>query len=235
MTIVDEVKNGGYVVVEFDDEYKYRKTVMYSNFAKGNVRNPYDKSAFGIGYLGVGEHLTIHEPYHNKHIDPLRKWYSSRAYRVWKDILLRCYEESMRHKALAYEDCITCDEWHNFQNFAGWFEDNFYDIEQTRMDVDKDILIKNNKIYAPDRCLIVPHRINLLFVNGKKSNGLPCGIHKRGNRYSAMYNTKLLGTFETVELAVSAYEKEKRVAISRVADEYRDLIPRKVYDALLAY
>lgn len=29
-----------------------KKHVAYSNFIRGQIKNPYDKSLFGIGYIG---------------------------------------------------------------------------------------------------------------------------------------------------------------------------------------
>ena len=35
--------------------------------------------------------------------------------------------------------------------------------------------------------------------------------------------------------AYAAYAKEKEIAIKRIADEYKEVIPEKVYRALYAY
>ena len=52
--VIVEYKNTRNTVVEFQDEYKYRMKVTYDRFVKGNISNPYDKTMYGIGYLGVG-------------------------------------------------------------------------------------------------------------------------------------------------------------------------------------
>ena len=45
--------------VEFLDENHYIKEHnTYSNFKTGVIKNPYDKTLFGVGYVGVGEHMT---------------------------------------------------------------------------------------------------------------------------------------------------------------------------------
>ena len=66
-------------------------------------------------------------------------------------------------------DCSVYEGWHNFQNFAKWYEDNYYEIEEEQMHLDKDILVKGNKVYSPDTCVFVPETINGLFV---KSNAI---------------------------------------------------------------
>ena len=72
--------------------------------------------------------------------------------------------------------------WHNYQNFAQWFNENRYDVEG-RLHIDKDILYPGNKIYCPDTCLLVPQRINMLFLNKPNKRGLPNGIIKSSDKY----------------------------------------------------
>ena len=47
-------------VVEFEDGYE--KSTGYKGFKLGNIRAPYDKSIYGIGYIGEGDYF----PYMNK-------------------------------------------------------------------------------------------------------------------------------------------------------------------------
>ena len=49
------------ITVQFQDKYKFERDTTYSNFKKGNVRNPYDKTVLDMGYLGVGKYLTQDE------------------------------------------------------------------------------------------------------------------------------------------------------------------------------
>ena len=44
------------IVVEFQDKYKVRVHTQYKHFKSGGVKNPYDKSVFGAGYLGEGKY-----------------------------------------------------------------------------------------------------------------------------------------------------------------------------------
>ena len=48
-------------------------------------------------------------------------------------------------------------------------------------------------------------------------------------------NGNHIGNFDTLEEATEAHEREKRKAIRRVAEEYKQVIPDKVYKALLAW
>ena len=90
--------------------------------------------------------------------------------------------------------------WHNYQNFAQWFNENRYDVEG-RLHIDKDILYPGNKIYCPDTCLLVPQRINMLFLNKPNKRGLPNGIIKSSDRYLVKYCGVEYGYENTLEEA----------------------------------
>ena len=74
-------------------------------------------------------------------------------------------QKKYKTKYSTYEKCSVCEEWHNYQKFLlNGFAKNYYEIAQERMEIDKDILVKNNKIYSPDTCVFVPRRINSLLI-----------------------------------------------------------------------
>jgi len=210
--------------VEFLDNHHYvkRNTTM-SNFNNGNIKNPYDLSVYGIGYIGDGNYLTS------------EKGIIIPAYRCWQKIIERCYSEKTKDKYNAYHSISTiCEEWRNYQVFAEWFEQNKYDVNE-RLHIDKDILYPGNKVYSPYHCLLVPQRINMLFLNKQNKRNLPNGIKKEGNRYYAKYNSIELGSANTIEEAYEIYARYKKAEIIKVANEYKEIISEKVYNALLNY
>lgn len=149
-------------------------------------------------------------------------------------MLDRCHRESNRDMFPSYENCLVCEEWHNYQNFRKWYDANYYEVGTERMHIDKDILYKNNKVYSPETCLIVPQRINMLFMHKPNKHGLPNGIRPTDSgRYYTKYNNKTLGTFDTLEEAAIAHDKAKKEAVIEVANEYKDKIPDRVYQALI--
>lgn len=102
------------------------------------------------------------------------------------------------------------------------------------MHIDKDILYKNNRVYSPDTCLLVPQRINMLFLHRPNKYNLPNGVKPEKNgKFSVRYNHTHLGTFRTVEEAAIAHDKAKKKAVTEVANEYKDKIPDRVYQALI--
>ena len=211
------------ITIEFQDEYKYTTNTIYQNFKLGQIKNPYDRSLYGVGFLGEE---TITHFVNNKCIP---------SYGAWANMLERCYNEKLRHKHLAYKDCKVCKEWQNYQVFRKWYDENFYDIGEGRMHIDKDILVMGNKIYSPDTCMFVPQRINMIFMKKNRSvdPDLPQGIRRCVGGYMVSYNTRYLGVHKTLEEALYFYNIEKRSHILKIAEEYKDRIPKKVYRALV--
>lgn len=217
------IRNKSDIDVQFIDDFHYiKRHTSYPNFLNGQIKNPYDKSMYGIGYLGVGKYKASVDCVHTQEND------------AWKCMISRCYEPGRKEYKTYFRDCEVCLEWLNFQNFAKWYCIHKYPVNE-RLHVDKDILYPGNKIYSPDNCLLVPQRINMLFLNKPNKRGLPNGITKMRHGYSAKYNQIELGTFCTLEDAFFHYAKEKERKIREVTNEYKNIIPEEVYQALFEY
>ena len=150
------------------------------------------------------------------------------------------YDLKIQNKVNTYIGCETVKEWHNFQNFAEWAEQNYNPDTMQKWQLDKDILFKGNKIYSPETCCFVPSRINSLFLKSDKVRGeYPIGVRKSGNRFQSRFFKKEvyihLGTFNTPEEAFQAYKVAKEQYIKEVADEYKDQIDPRVYEAMYNY
>jgi len=225
-----EYKNINNVVVEFENGYK--RSTDYRRFLKGSVLNVYDRSVLNIGYLGEGKYSAK------------KKAKLTLQYIKWAGMLKRCYSKELHIKEPSYKDCTVCEEWHNLQTFAKWHDENYYQIEDEVMCLDKDILTKGNKTYSPDTCIYVPQGINLLFTKRDSERGiLPIGVclNKRkvqNDNYIAHVSglgDGFLGKFKTIEEAFNVYKKHKEQRIKQIADKYKGKIPEKLYDALYRY
>ena len=161
-------------------------------------------------------------------------------------MLKRCYSGEYQKKEPTYKDCTVCKEWLNYSNFKKWYDDNYYEIDGEQMALDKDILVKGNKLYSPETCVFVSSRINNLFTkNNSKRSKYYIGVNYRpeinsSNPYCASCgNTKgdqiYLGYFKTPEEAFYAYKEFKEKYIKQIADEYKPYIPQKLYDAMYRY
>jgi hypothetical protein len=212
-------------------EHGNQLQATWQNFINGEVKNPYDKSILSVGYIGEG---TYKAGINNKHTP---------QYIAWNNMLKRCYDPKFHKRSPTYKDCSVIEEWHNFQTFAKWHDDHYYEIEGERMQLDKDILIIGNKVYSPETCVFVPARINSLFLRADGIRGnlyLGVSLCKRSNNYTAYCNNgkgnrKHLGSYKTPEDAFFAYKTHKEELIKQIAEELSGKIPLKLYNAMMNY
>lgn len=210
------------VTVLFSDTNTVLKNQSYAQFLNGKIKNPECRTVCGVGYHGIGNYT------------PFKDGKRSVQYQCWIDMIKRVYSGRTHYNR--YENCTVCTEWFNFQNFAKWYDENYYTIKDERMELDKDILYKNNRIYSPDTCIFVPRPINILFTKNDKYRGeYPIGMSKCGNRFKVRCAGKYLGLFVDIDSAFLAYKAEKERVIKEVADKYKKYIPIKLYDALYRY
>jgi len=218
-------------VVINDEKGTVLRNIQYSKIKAGSVRNPNHNSVYGIGYMGQGNYKSKYEGVSNK------------SYKTWLNIFVRLYSKNKLIKNPTYKDVTICEEWHNFQNFAKWFQDNYKPETMDGWHLDKDILIKGNKVYSPETCCFVPYEINVLFTKRQHNRGdYPIGVfYKTKNKKFSTKVTKgnticgYLGLFDTPKEAFEAYKTAKEAYIKEVADKWKDLIDLKVYQALYAY
>jgi len=146
-------------------------------------------------------------------------------YSIWSHMLERCYS---KNKYRTYEGVSVCDEWLVFSNFRKWM------IEQPweGMQLDKDILVKGNKLYSQETCVFVPSRINSLLLDSRATRGeYPIGVcyHKKSTEIVSSrekpfkvrvrdYVVKDLGYFYTKEDAHKVWQIAKAGIIERAVE-----------------
>lgn len=230
--IIVEYNNYQDLWVEIQDKHKVRKHTSYSNCLHGKVKNPYHPSVHGVGYIGEGEYKSR---INGKLVKP---------YKYWQNMLERGFNEEFKRKRPTYRDVTVNSECYCYQDFCKWYEDNYYEVEGEQMCLDKDILVKGNKEYSFNTMIFVPKRINSLFVKSDNIRGvLPIGVsvHPQNSNYLAKCSVltkegnkinKHLGCYGTPHEAFLAYKEFKEAYIKQIADEYKDKIPQRLYDAM---
>lgn len=229
MTIVEYIDSSN-IKVQFNDENKAIVHTTFTNFKNGEVNNPYRKSYYGVGYIGEG-------------FKPSK---SDKSMACWSNMLKRVYNENFIKLHPTYEHCSVCDEWLNFQNFHIWYVNNYYEFENQTMCLDKDILIKGNKLYSPETAIFVPQFINKLFTKRTSNRGnYPIGVHKVNNKFAAECSVfdidknksiiLRLGRFDTPDEAFYKYKEFKEGYIKNVAEYYKDKLPKKLVEAMINY
>jgi hypothetical protein len=201
------------------------KNRTYNDIKNGKIPNHYHPSVYGVAYMGLGLHTNKDFQKHT----------------TWRKMIRRAYCKQFKTDNPSYKNVTSCKEWLNFQNFGDWYEANW---NSNCMDkywhLDKDILVKGNKIYSPETCCFVPREINVLFVKcDARRSDMPIGVKKEGSRYSSAISKKgvntYIGMFDTPEEAFQAYKEAKEQYIKEVADKWKGQISDKVYEAMYKY
>lgn len=208
-------------------ENNYTKYYDARMLRKGNIRSPFQKAVFGVGYLGTGD---------NKSSDENGK--PTSEYRRWKAVLNRCYNKNnLNKKDSSYDKCTVSDNWLNFQNFATWLKNQkgYYLDWQ----IDKDLLVANNKIYSEETCCMLPQEINCAIMGKSRicNNNLPCGVtyHKHNNCYIASTGENYLGSYRDVESAWQEVKKFKESLVKSLANKYVDNLSNIAYNSLIEF
>ena len=213
-----------YISPEYNWTFKH---TTYTTFKKGNIKCPYEPRYFSKGYLGEGKYKVLEN---GKVTD---------EYKIYYDMLRRCYDPKHQEKYSTYKDCRVEDYLLNFQHMGEWIENNYYEVSGEQMCLDKDILYKGNKVYSRRTCIFVPQRINNLFVKRDNARGdSPIGVYPvpSGN-YQVHCNNgygKLdyLGTYRTKEEAFQVYKQYKEKLIKETINSYEGKIPEPFYSRL---
>lgn len=214
------------VKVAFLDSFGYETTVEMVQIRRGDVKNLYAKTNYGVGYIGEG----CCKPYY--------KGIRDKSYTAWNGALRRCYDLGYIEKYPTYEGCSVEDYWHNLQNFSLWHKSQKFSSFDYHLD--KDILVNNNKIYSESTCCLVPKEINLLLTNNFSARGdYPQGVTSNGaNRFIAQSRkpvggSRYLGTYDTQEEAFFVYKTNKEIIVKDTAIKFRDRIDKNVFEALM--
>lgn len=229
-----EYNNCDDIVVEFQDDYKYKKHATYDRFIKGQIWNPYLPTICEVGIVGDKYKTSINGKF-------------TKEYVTWHNILVRCYDEKIKKNHQTYIKAKCCKDWLCFENFYEWLhrQPNFDKwLNGNSWAIDKDILVKGNKEYSPNTCCLVPQNINSLFTKRDLSRGqYPVGVYKKDNKFISQCQNpfdrtqKNLGYYDTSIEAFYAYKKYKEDLIKYIAKEEfgNGNITRQCYEAMMNY
>ena len=223
-----------YTIIEYESstncsvlfETGYCKSnCFYNEIKNGTIKDLLYPSVYGIGYVGVGKYNSKDD---------------KKVYNLWQNLIERAYSEKFKSEHLTYKDCTIDIVWLNFQVFADWFYKNWKPWMNSTWHLDKDILVKGNKIYSPETCAFVPVKINSLLTKCDKVRGnYPIGVQKKSEKFVASISMEgrciRIACFDTPEEAFQVYKTAKEAYIKEVADKWKGLISDKVYEALISY
>ena len=207
----------------------YEMVARLNHIRSGEVKDPYSPSVFGVGISGTKYPITV---------DSVK----TKEYGLWKDMLRRCYSDAYKKRKPTYEGCEVSDKFKSYEYFYEWCNSQVgFDVKG--FDLDKDLLIKGNKVYSEDSCIFIPAEINLLLVKREALRGehlIGVCWCKRDKVFVARVNKNKvkrenLGSFKTELEAFEAYKQAKESFIKEQANVWKDKIDIRAYNALMNY
>ena len=230
-----EYTNSKKILVEFIAT-GFRKYCQIKEVLNGKITDRLVPSVSGVGVLG-NKYPTI---YYNSD----GKKMNLKHYETWSGMLKRCYNQKHQEKNATYKGCSASKNFKSYTYFYEWCERQIgFDYHDWCLD--KDILVKGNKIYSEDICVFVPNEINCLFTKTNKLRGkYPIGVHYDNskkkficqiNRNNIKGCQDYLGAYDCPNEAFLVYKEAKEVFIKQVANKWKDQIDPRVYEALMNY
>ena len=230
--------SGDFKVLKYNDsknvEIQFLKTgfetkVQLGDIRNGNVKDPYVASVYGVGILGT--------KYPSK-INGVR----TKEYGLWVRMLTRCYSDGFRKKQPTYIGCEVSDNFKSYEYFYEWCNEQI-GFGNEGWQLDKDLLVKGNKVYSEDSCVFIPQEINTLLTKSTASRGehlIGVSWNKRNKAFVAMVSrskgkSERLGIFNTEIEAFNAYKTAKESFVKEQANKWKSQIDERAYLALINY
>ena len=211
----------------------YEATVELGSIRSGKVKDPYVPSVYNIGVLGT-KYASMINGVHTK------------EYTLWKSMLRRCYSDTYKKKKPTYEGCEVSDKFKSYEYFYEWCHNQIgfdNDGNGNPFHLDKDLLIKGNRVYSESTCVFIPSEINSLLVKRESSRGKHLiGVYWCNTKKAFVAQVRKnkgkqehLGYFKTEIEAFNAYKTAKESFVKEQANEWKGKIDGRAYEALMNY
>ena len=207
----------------------FETTVELGSIRNGGVKDRYLPSVYGVGVIG--------DKYPSKVDGVLTK-----EYKLWTSMLVRCYSDNSKKRRPTYEGCEVSNNFKSYEYFYEWCNKQVgFGVEG--FELDKDLLIKGNKVYSEDSCVFIPTEINSLLVKRENMRGkYLIGVcwSKTANAFVSRVSRNKgmqehLGVFNTELEAFRAYKQAKESFVKEQAEKYKSQIDPRAYEALMSY
>ena len=235
--------SGDFKVVKYNDvknvEIQFLKTgyetlATLGNIRNGKVKDPCVPSVYGIGVLGNKHPITINGVL-------------TKEYELWQSMLRRCYSNTdvcgaFKKKNPTYEGCRVSENFKSYEYFYEWCNEQI-GFGNKDWHLDKDLLVKGNKVYSEDSCVFIPKEVNILLTKRTASRGeylIGVSWHKTKKAFVARVNKnkgkpEWLGLFKTEIEAFNTYKTAKEAFVKEQANKWKSQIDPRAYNALMNY
>ena len=236
--VCKSTSSGDFKIVKYNDSKDvviqflntgYQTSVHLGSVKSGNVKDPYSPSVFGVGITG-----TKYPPSVNGVL--------TKEYELWKNMLQRCYSDTYKKKKPTYEGCEVSENFKSYEYFYEWCHKQV-GFDNQGWHLDKDSLVKGNKVYSESTCVFLPVEINSLLTKSTASRGKHligvywCNTNKAfvATVSKGKGKREHLGCFKTEIEAFKAYKTAKESFVKEQANEWKGKIDERAYEALMNY
>ena len=241
--VFKSLNSGDFKIIKYNDSYNveiqflktgYEMVAQLGHIRNGKVKDPYSPSVYSIGIVGTKYPSTINGVL-------------TKEYDLWQNMLRRCYsDDTFKKKRPTYEGCEVSNNFKSYEYFYEWCNRQIgFGVEGNGnpFQLDKDLLIKGNKVYSEDSCVFIPQEINTLLTKSTSSRGehlIGVSWHKKDKVFVAVVSKNKgkqgwLGSFKTELEAFNAYKQAKESFVKEQAEKWKDEIDERAYKALMEY
>ena len=161
-------------------------------------------------------------------------------------MLRRCYSTTLKKKCPTYEGCEVSENFKYYEYFYEWCHKQIgfgVDGNGNPFQLDKDLLVKGNKVYSETICVFLPNEINSLLTKRTASRGeylIGVSWSKTNKAFKAQVSKNKgksghLGYFKTEIEAFNAYKTAKESFVKELANKWKSQIDIRAYEALMNY
>ena len=237
-TIYHSKNSGCFTITSYLDSYNigikfintgYEMVARLECVKDGKVKDRLSPSVHGVGIVGTEYPIRV-------------SGVLTKEYELWKSMLRRCYSDSSKKKRPTYEGCEVSENFKSYEYFYEWCNKQV-GFNNKDWQMDKDLLVKGNKVYSESTCVFIPAEINSLLIKCTASRGEHLvGVYwcKTAKAFVARVNrnkggSEHLGLFKTEIEAFNAYKTAKEAFVKEQANKWKDRIDDRAYEALMNY
>ena len=237
-TVYQSKNSGCFTITSYLDSYNIGVKFVNTSFEmfthlgcikSGNVKDPYSPSVDGVGVVGTKYPTMINGR-------------NTKEYGLWQNMLTRCYNDTYKNKQPTYIGCEVSNNFKNYEYFYEWCQ-NQIGFNNEGWQLDKDLLVKGNKVYSEDTCVFLPKEINSVLTKSTATRGehlIGVCWNKKGKAFVARARKNKgkqehLGFFNTEIEAFNAYKQAKEYYLKELANKWKSQIDERAYNALMNY
>ena len=236
--VCKSLNSGDFKILKYNDKKNveiqflrtgYETTAHLGSIRNGKVKDRLLPSVYGVGVIG--------DKYLSK-VNGVR----TKEYDLWYSMLRRCYSDTSKKKKPTYEGCEVSDRFKRYEYFYEWCHEQV-GFSNKGWHLDKDLLVKGNKVYSEKTCVFLPQEINTLLTRREALRGeYLIGVywHNKRKAFEARVNKNKgkqehLGSFKTELEAFNTYKQAKESFIKEQAEKWKSQIDPRAYNALMNY